>query len=87
MEYEGPENIILQVLAIKHPQVASIKCHYYINKCKFNFYTNISSCQPKVCHTFMKKHLEIDVCIQVVVQDVTKILLVTLVVVVVVKKV
>ena len=87
MDYEVLEKIILQVLDMKYPPVASRKCHIISTKCKFKFYTNESNCQPKVCHKFMKKHLEIDVCIHVVVQGVVKVLLVVLVVVVVVKKV
>ena len=87
MDYEVLEKIILQVLDMKYPPVASRKCHYNTTTGKFKFYTNESNCKPKVCHKFMKKHLEIDVCIQFVVQGVVKVLLVILVVVVVVKKV
>ena len=87
MDYEVLEKIILQVLDMKYPPVASRKCHYNTTKGKLKFYTNESNCKPKVCHKFMKKHLEIDVCIHVVVQGVVKVLLVILVVVVVVKKV
>ena len=87
MDYEVLEKIILQVLDMKYPPVASRKCHYNTTTGKFKSYTNESNCKPKVCHKFMKKHLEIDVCIQFVVQGVVKVLLVILVVVVVVKKV
>ena len=86
MDYEVLEKIILQVLDMKYPPVASRNCHYNTTTGKFKFYTNESNCKPKVCHKFMKKHLEIDVCIQVVVQGVVKVLLVILVVMVVVKK-
>ena len=87
MDYEVLEKIILQVLDMKYPPVASRKCHYITTKGNFKFYTNESNFKPKVCHKFMKKHLEIDICIQFVVQGVVRVLLVILVVVVVVKKV
>ena len=40
MDYEVLEKIILQVLDMKYPPVASKKCLYDTTKGKFKFYTN-----------------------------------------------